>query len=125
MSLPDQDDADADPRPWEEPDGVRRDCLRDRAPLLNALSAVAALCTVSGWCLCAPAGAGFALGVLVWVMARHDLRLMDAGVMDPAGQGTAERAEKVGFLCAWSSLIPLLASCVLGWNAPGLGRFLP
>jgi hypothetical protein len=47
---------------------------------------VALWCSVLGWCLAFPAPVGLGLGALIWLMARRDVPLMDAGVMDPAGR---------------------------------------
>jgi hypothetical protein len=114
MSGP-EPNAVTEPRPWEEPGQWRRDGVPHRGRLLNGLAVAAAVCAVLGWGLCLPAPVGFGLGVLVWLMARRDLRLMEAGLMDPAGRELTETARRVGISYACLGLIPSLVLCWLHW----------
>jgi ABC-type Fe3+ transport system permease subunit len=67
-----------DPRPWEQPGAVRRDCAPHRGRLLNGLATTAVILF-----LLPPVA--LLLGSWVLVEAGRDLRLMEAGLMDPAG----------------------------------------
>ena len=73
-----------DERPWEKPGGVRRDCEAHRGGLLLFLGVVSVV-GASLSCLLLPALIALALGVGVSMTAAHDLRKMEAGVMDPSG----------------------------------------
>jgi hypothetical protein len=121
MSGP-EPDAATDPRPWEQPGQWRRDGLPHRGRLLCGLAAAAAGCTVLGWCLVFPAPVGLGLGLLVWSLARRDLRLMASGQMDPAGRELTRGAGRDGLVAACLSLIPP-AFCGLGWYALRGGWF--
>jgi hypothetical protein len=88
-------------RPWERPGAVRRDCVSHRGPLLRALSAAALLLVLLSFAaailsplMARPLGvlllallwsAGLGLAVTTYALARRDLALMAAGLMDPAG----------------------------------------
>jgi hypothetical protein len=107
-----------DPRPWERPGSVRRDCEPHRAPALLLLAGAgvalvalgflpAAMSTVSGsptvaraLCglalLAAPPAVALGVGV-VWAV-NHDLAQMGVGDVDPAGKRLAEVAEALGGL---------------------------
>jgi hypothetical protein len=114
MSGPNHD-AMTEARPWEEPGRWRRDGLPHRGRLLGILAEVAAVSAVFGMALRVPAPLGLVLGAVVWLSARRDLRLMDAGVMDQAGREATERARGAGVVSVWISLLPCLALCGLGW----------
>lgn len=38
------------------------------------------------------------LGIVAWVMANHDLRLMNAGQMDPSGRGITQAGKVCGMI---------------------------
>jgi hypothetical protein len=113
-SAPDQNDAG--PRPWEAPDQLRRDWLPHRSKFLIGLADVALACATFGLFLCAPAPVGLALGAVAWALARRDVGLMDAGLMDPAGREKAEEAGRLALVCVLLGLIPSLVLCWLGWS---------
>src|SRR6516165_2275482 len=98
---------DNDDRPWERPGAVRRDCEPHRAGLLQALGNVGLVFSAAGLvaalCLCAlPLVAvvillpcsllGVPCGLTARALARRDLLMMRAGLMDRAGIGRTERA---------------------------------
>jgi hypothetical protein len=112
MSEP---DAEADPRPWEQPGGFRRDCLPHRGRLLGVVSTAAAVCAVLGCIVGFTAPLAVVLGVGVWVVARRDLREMGAGRMDPAGREATEVARETGVWSLALTLLPLLVCCYFGW----------
>jgi hypothetical protein len=118
-NAPDQDDADE--RPWEEPGRWRRDGLPHRARQLGRLAEAALLVSLLSLFLCVPAPVGLLLGVTAWAMARRDVRLMDAGLMDPGGRAKAKEAGRVALVGILNSLFPSLVLCWLGWDAL-LGR---
>ena len=53
-----------DPRPWERPGGVRRDCEPHRGRLLHVLGVLSLVCGMLSGCL-APAILALPLGVAV------------------------------------------------------------
>ena len=122
-------EADADPRPWEQPGAVRRDAEPHRGPALRLLSAagaaagalaalLAALACAAG--ARAPAGlfafaaaaalAALVLGGEVCRAARRDLARMAKGLTDRGGQGPTEVAEA---LAALGLLLGLVALALL------------
>src|SRR5262249_10861811 len=78
-------DAD-EPRPWERPGAVRRDCKPHRGELLGRLGDLSLALGVLAMVTWAPALVGLPLALVVVVLAPGDLAQMDAGVMDPAGR---------------------------------------
>jgi hypothetical protein len=107
---------DADPRPWEQPGQWRRDGLPHRGRMLEVLASVAAVTAGLGWVFWIPAPVGVVLGALVWLLARRDRRLMDAGVMDPAGRGPTENASVGAAAAVCVGLMPALVLCWWGWR---------
>jgi hypothetical protein len=110
---------DSDPRPWEQPGQWRRDCLPHRGRLLSVVSTAAAVCALLGCILGFTAPLAVVLGVTVWVVARHDLRQMTAGRMDPAGREPTEIAQETAIWCLVLTILPLLAFCYFGWSFGG------
>jgi hypothetical protein len=97
----------SDFRPWEQPGCVRRDCDPHRGELLRFLGkASAAFGAVSMFTLI-PSCVGLPFGVAVVALARHDLRRMDRGLMDPQGREMAETAEAYALGGAVMSLLGL------------------
>jgi hypothetical protein len=109
-------------RPWELPGAVRRDCEPHRADLLLLLGYVGAACCAAGLatavfaCGIPPFATGVLLtctvagipcGLTGWLLARRDLRLMRAGLMDPAGMSGTERALALSRLA--------VGLCAAGW----------
>jgi hypothetical protein len=107
MSGP-KPDAGTQARPWEEAGRWRRDVQPHRGHLLILLATVGRACAISAWLLCLPGPIGFGLGVLVWALARRDLREMAAGRVDPLGRGLTRTALEEGIFCVVVSLLPLL-----------------
>jgi hypothetical protein len=97
-------------RPWEEPGAVRRDCAMHRGPLLGLLATLSVIvgCLAAG--LLWPAIVSIPFALVVWAMARRDLALMDAGLMDPQGRKATQEARNTALGAA---LLPLLG--VLIW----------
>jgi hypothetical protein len=112
MSGPDPNGV-PESRPWEKAGRWRRDVEPHRAHFLIALATVGRVCAISAWLVCLPGPVGFGLGVLVWALARRDLREMAAGRMDPLGRGLTRTAFEEGVFCAVISLLPLVGLCLL------------
>src|SRR5262249_15413264 len=94
MSDSPQLPAEEDDRPWEQPGAVRRDCAPHRAPLFRLLKTANGLAVVA-ILLCAPLTlVTLGVGLTTWILARRDLRAMQAGRMDPAGKAATDRALK-------------------------------
>jgi hypothetical protein len=109
----------ADDRPWEQPGAFRRDCEPHRGFLLGvlgqlsvALGLLAAFCFV--WVPLSTLAAFLALGfgVTTWQLARHDLREMDAGRVDPAGRIRTTWGRELGKAGAVLAFLGLLATIV-------------
>jgi hypothetical protein len=81
-------------RPWELPGNVRRDCAPHRGELLLLLGRIAEVFSIFFLCGIQNAMIGLVLGTTVWFWVRHDLRLIQKGLMDPAGQPLLERARR-------------------------------
>lgn len=62
----------------------------------------------------------FIFGIVAWVMGSNDLNEMEAGIMDPSGQGLTQAGRIVG---AIGGLLGL-ASIVLAFLFGGLGALL-
>jgi hypothetical protein len=118
--------AAGDPRPWERPGAVRRDCAPHRGRLLLAfgvgalfgatLSAVLSLVTLLllGPALFAPAWlAGVAVGGTALALARRDLRRMDAGLMDPEGRPATADARSLALGALPLSVVALVLAVAL------------
>ena len=109
-----------DPRPWEGPGAVRRDCEPHRGDHLALLGTVSVVLSAAGWVfsLLLPL-VGIGLGVAVVVMARRDLAKMRSGLMDPAGECAVKAARRrsvwgiVLGLLAWVLCLSLLAALLM------------
>jgi hypothetical protein len=100
MSEQPRPDDGADDRPWERPGSVRRDCEPHRGALYALLRLASEVCFLLAL-FCPPfALVALGVGVTTWLLARHDLREMEAGRMDPAGRKAAVRAHQRGRNCA-------------------------
>jgi hypothetical protein len=65
-----------------------------------------------------PALVGLALGTTVWLLVRHDLRLLQKGVMDPAGRPLLERARRRSvwaIRCAFLYLVVIAGLSLTAW----------
>lgn len=51
----------------------------------------------------------FICGIFAWVMGNNDLREMDAGIMDPSGQGLTQAGRICGMI---SVIIPIVVICL-------------
>src|SRR5690349_19276075 len=80
---------DEDDRPWEQGGAQRRDVEPHRGGVLEGL------------------GVTSPLGVAVWVLARRDLRKMDAGTMDQGGRRATAAGRDFGALGAALSLLAI------------------
>ena len=99
--------------PWERPDAVRRDCEPHRGPLVKMLGLMSfglGFVTVS---LCVPALLCLPLAVVVFRMAEHDLRQMEAGTMDPAGVADTKAGRRYAVQGVVLCLVGGLMSCAL------------
>jgi hypothetical protein len=99
-------------RPWEMPGACRRDCEPHRGRFLWWLGIAAfapgTLCFIplvgglfSPLCL--------ALGLPVWLLARHDLALMRQGLMDPRGRAATDEAATLGVSAVAVALVSAVA----------------
>lgn len=107
-----------DDRPWERPGAVRRDCEPHRSSLLLFLAILSLIGGSLAICCGVTGIVGILLGVPTWVMARRDLRMMKAGVMDPAGTDRTNRAldyARVGTLIGVSFLVSYGLMLGLNW----------
>jgi hypothetical protein len=98
------DDRDDDDCPWERPGG-RRDAEPHRGGLLRALGLTSLVLGALAPVLVVPALVALPLGVVVWAVARRDLRQMATGAMDPAGWGQTAEGRDCGPLAAILSLL--------------------
>jgi hypothetical protein len=81
-----------DDRPWERPGAVRRDVGPHRGDVLLLLARVALVLAACSFC-CAPVVlVALPLTVVAYTLAYRDLKRMEAGAMDPAGQAQADQA---------------------------------
>lgn len=81
-----------DPRPWEQPGVVRRDCVPHRGPLLWWLATASVACGITAPVFGVTGLAGAALGLTCLLLGRRDLTAMRGGCLDPAGHGQIKRA---------------------------------
>jgi hypothetical protein len=102
-----------DPRPWERPGCVRRDCAPHRGRLLSRLALVALACWAGSYILIIPGLVGFVLGAAVWVMAQKDLKSMERGEMDPTGREKVEQARERAFFAMLFSILGTIVGLVL------------
>jgi hypothetical protein len=96
---------------------VRRDCEPHRGNWLLLLAGLALLFTLCSLCLVPFTLVSIPLGDAVGRMAQHDLRQMEAGLLDPRGRDVTERAERWGLAAVVCSLVclMLLPVSVLFW----------
>jgi hypothetical protein len=95
---------ESDPRPWEQPGAVRRDCRPHRGPWLLMLSGLGLLL--------APLLLALPLCAAGWVLAGRELIGMEAGLIDPEGEDAAVRARKLAFAGLLLALAALVPGCV-------------
>src|SRR2546423_1520291 len=105
------DSPEGEDRPREERGAVRRDCEPHRGAFLDLLGLVTLVCGLCSYCLVVPGLGGLPLGVATLLMARRDLGLMKAGLMDPAGRTRTEGAATF----AWIGIIFNLQGTVFGF----------
>jgi hypothetical protein len=100
-----------DPRPWDKAGAVRRDCKPHRGAWLRLLGWVSVACIA----LLPLLVIGLPLGVVVWGIARHDLRKMDAGQMDPSGRSETATASGIalGSVIAAITLVMMFGFCLV------------
>jgi hypothetical protein len=110
-----------DPRPWERPGSVRRDCEPHRGRLLLQLADTAVM--FGGMAFLFPPAAllGLALGSWTLALTGNDRERMRAGRMDPGGDEEAARAASAaqvamtlsaGSFAMWATLLAVL--CLVG-----------
>src|SRR5262245_52620816 len=97
-----------DPRPWERPGAVRRDCAPHRGRLLRVLGAIALVCGILALLLAVPGLVGLPLSVAVLRLSGRDLARMRRGLLDPAGRAETERAGDLAIGGLFLSVIGLL-----------------
>jgi hypothetical protein len=123
-------------RPWERPGGVRRDCVSHRGPLLVVVSSAALflgllsfaifLVSLTVWPLplrvalfAVPWSAGQALAGTGYALARRDLALMAAGLMDPAGRPDTVHARNMALgACVWCCTALFIGAALLSLLLP-------
>src|SRR5262249_18388158 len=104
------DFGNGEPRPWELPGAVRRDCAPHRAGLLKMLAAISVVCGLLSFCLVVPSVIGLPCGLLTLILAERDQREMRAGRMDPRGSKETADAGSLGLFGVVCSLV-----CPLMW----------
>jgi hypothetical protein len=67
--------------------------------------------TALAFCGGAAAPVGLLMSLLVQAMARHDLRLMKSGIMDPTGHALTTQARRIGF---WTMAVN--AAALAAWG---------
>jgi hypothetical protein len=123
-------DTDDEPRPWEQPGALRRDCEPHRGPVLRFLGRTGFILAGLGLLLDVPVALlgrwgpqemfvaataanllGLGLSGAAWGRASRDLVRMGKGLMDPSGREASEVGRVYGFLgvvLAFQSLVVLL-----------------
>jgi hypothetical protein len=110
--------ATIDERPWERLGRGRLDAGPHRGVLLRVLAVASVVCGLLSWCLVVPCLVGLPLAVATFVMAREDMRLMRAGLVDRGGYGLTHAAwdRSIDGLClngpALTCLVLLIAHIV-------------
>jgi hypothetical protein len=94
--------------PWHEPGMVRRDCEPHRGGFLCFWAEASAMIALVSSCVVVLAFVGLPVGAAVWFSARRDLKLMDAGVMDPAGEKPTRMALDYAFMGTVFNLLALI-----------------
>ncbi len=96
---------------------LRRDYEPHSLNVLRGLTRTALLCGVFSYCcfgLAGPAGVGF--GLAAWALARHDLRRLRAGLVDPGAGPEIERARHLGLRGALVSGLGSAIWLLLAWS---------
>jgi hypothetical protein len=106
-----------EPRPWERPGAVRRDCEPHRGTGLALLSKVAVWCGCLSFLCAVPAILGIPVGFVTVQLANRDLARMAEGQLDPGGRDQTaaafQRAEKGVVLSILGLFVcPLVWICV-------------
>ena len=112
--APSRDDENELP-PWEQPGAVRRDCESHRAGLVKLLMRISIFFTIFAPCCGIPGIPGAAFGLAGWLVARHDLRRMAAGRMDPEGLEPTRDAMQKAIVSMIASIISVAGDGVLLW----------
>jgi hypothetical protein len=94
--------------PWEAPGCFRHDCEPHRGQFLRLLGTVSAMCGLASLCLVLPGLVGLPAGIIVGIVARKDLAMMNAGLMDPRGKELCEIARIRAGIGTVSSSLALL-----------------
>jgi hypothetical protein len=92
MLDPDRQPESDDPRPWERPGAVRRDCEPHRGALLARLGLASGCLGFASVFVVPLALLALPLALVVWRRAGADLGKIRAGLMDPEGAGPTEEA---------------------------------
>jgi hypothetical protein len=101
---------DEDDRPWEQPGAFRLDCEPHRGDMLFFLARLSISLSCVALCVAPLALIGLLLGIVVLLLSARDLRLMDRGLMDPAGRRLVRAARRSA---AWA--IGIAPFAVLAW----------
>jgi hypothetical protein len=97
-----------EPRPWELPGAVPRDCEPARGHVLGLVGLASLACGILAFGLGATALLGLPLGLAAWALARSDLTRMRNRLMDPAGWGDTVFARESGRVGALLSAVYLV-----------------
>lgn len=113
---------DTEERPWEGPDGQRRDRLPHRGGLLLTLATVSALVPLLALCTCFLVVLfgfiGIGLGVGTVYAARSDLRRMREGIMETTGRRATIAAMVLGIIGVVLNALtmaPIIGLLIAGW----------
>jgi hypothetical protein len=140
---PDEEEG-GETRPWERRGRrrVRRDCEPHRGSLILTLGIVSIpLALIAASCSCCSYGIGgiagvigLALAIPAWVMGHRDLAKMQAGTMDPEGQGSTQGGMICGIIGTALNALGLLLAIIMviflivilaTSGGPGGGPFAP
>ena len=97
--------AEGEKPPWEQPWATRRDCEPHRGELVRLLGFASLVLGALTLCTCVTAFLALPMGTAAWVMARKDLAMMRAGLMDPRGEWDTRQGGDWGRLGVILSLL--------------------
>jgi hypothetical protein len=95
---------EAEERPWELAGYVRRDCEPHRGDQLHLFGSISLGLGLLSLCVLLPGLVALPLAAVVWVVADRDLARMDAGQLDPRGEGKTLTARSYAVAAVWTSL---------------------
>jgi hypothetical protein len=107
-ASPDDED-DEDDRPHRSGRNLRRKRRDNYAPHRGVLILIFG---ILGLVLFLSTGIGFVLGIIAWIMGNNDLREIQAGRMDPEGEGMTQIGRILGMVTTILGIISLVVGCI-------------